>query len=99
MTFDNIDELLEQIEYHNKSYEWIVKEGDKIAQEIKRLDQLEFDADAYEKAVKRFMEIDNRFKRNKKEYDEIVDRVRTYFTDKHGIDIVGLLNDDINEAK
>lgn len=100
MNIDNIDELLEQIELHNKSYEWIVREGDRIAKEIKRLDgQKHFDADGYEQAVKRFMEIENRFKRNKKDYDAVIDKVRSYFNDKHGIDIIGILDNDENNAK
>jgi predicted deacetylase len=97
MTLDNIDEILEQIEIHNKSYEWIVREAEQIANEIKRLDLLEdFDSQGYEIAVKKFMEIEQRFKRNKKDYDMIVNRVRVYFNDKHGIDIIGILNDDEN---
>jgi len=95
----DVDYLLEQIEIHNSSYEWIVRESDKVAREIKALDQKEFDADAYDRVTKRFLEIDMRYKRNKKDYDAVVKQVRTYFDDKHGIDIMGLLDDDINEVK
>jgi len=95
----DVDYLLEQIELHNSSYEWIVRESDKVAKEIKALDQREFDADAYDRVIKRFLEIDMRYKRNKKDYDAVVKQVRTYFDDKHGIDIMGLLDDDINEVK
>jgi len=94
-----VDYLLEQIEFHNSSYEWIVRESEKIAREIKTLNQKEFDADAYDKVTKRFLELDMRYKRNKKDYDAVVKQVRTYFDDKHGIDIMGLLDDDINEVK
>jgi hypothetical protein len=94
-----VDYLLEQIEFHNSSYEWIVRESEKVAKEIKALDQKEFDADAYDRVIKRFLEIDMRYKRNKKDYDAVVKQVRTYFDDKHGIDIMGLLDDDINEVK
>ena len=95
----NVDYLLEQIEFHNSSYEWIVRESEKVAREIKALDKKEFDADAYDKVTKRFLELELRYKRNKKEYDAVVKQVRTYFDDKHGIDIMGLLDDDINEVK
>ena len=94
-----VDYLLEQIEFHNSSYEWIVRESEKIAREIKTLNQKEFDAEAYDRVTKRFLELEMRYKRNKKDYDAVVKQVRTYFDDKHGIDIMGLLNDDINEAK
>ena len=95
----DVDYLLEQIELHNSSYEWIVRESNKVAKEIKALDQKEFDSEAYDKVTKRFLEIDMRYKRNKKDYDAVVKQVRTYFDDKHGIDIMGLLDDDINEVK
>ena len=94
-----VDYLLEQIELHNASYEWIVRESDKVASEIKALDQKEFDAAAYDEVVKRFLELEVRYKRNKKDYDAVVMQVRAYFDDKHGIDIMGLLDDDINETK
>jgi len=91
----NIDYLLEQIESHNSSYEWIVRECEKVAKEMKLIDKEEFDANRYEAISKRFMELDNRFKRNKKDYDAVVNQVRAYFNDKHGIDIMGLLDDRI----
>jgi hypothetical protein len=94
-----VDYLLEQIEFHNSSYEWIVRESEKIAREMKALDEKEFDADAYDKVTKRFLELEMRYKRNKKDYDAVVHQVRMYFDDKHGIDIMGLLDDDINEAR
>jgi len=96
----DIEYLLEQIEFHNSSYEWIVRESEKVALELKKLDkQKNFDADAYEKVVKRFMELENRYKRNKKEYDEVVGKVREYFNEKHGIDIIGILDNDEDKAK
>ena len=96
----DIEYFLEQIEFHNSSYEWIVRESEKVALEIKKLDkQKNFDADAYEVVVKRFMELDNRYKRNKKEYDDIVSKVREYFNDKHGIDIIGILDGNEDNAK
>jgi hypothetical protein len=94
-----VDYLLEQIEFHNSSYEWIVRESEKIAREIKALDQKNFNPEAYDIVTKRFLELEMRYKRNKKDYDAVVKRVRAYFDDKHGIDIMGLLDDDINEAK
>ncbi len=95
----NVDYLLQQIELHNMNYEWIVRESDKVASEIQVLDQKEFDAAAYDNVVKRFLELEVRYKRNKKDYDAVVQQVRTYFDDKHGIDIMGLLDDDNNEVK
>jgi len=96
----DIDTILEQIEFHNSSYEWIVRESEKIALEIKRLDkQKEFKPNEYDKVVKKFMELENRYKRNKKEYNEVVSKVKEYFNDKHGIDIVGLLDDSEDKAK
>ena len=94
-----VDYLLEQIEFHNSSYEWIVRESEKIARAMKALDEKEFDAEAYDKVTKRFLELEMRYKRNKKDYDAVVKQVRAYFDDKHGIDIMGLLDDGINEAK
>jgi len=94
-----VDYLLEQIEFHNSSYEWIVRESEKIAREMKTLDQKEFNPKAYDKLTKRFFELELRYKRNKKDYDAVAKQVRTYFDDKHGIDIMGLLDNDINEAK
>jgi len=92
----DIDYFLEQIEMHNSSYEWIVRESEKVAVELKILDkQKKFDAYKYDTVVKRFMELEDRFKRNKKDYDAVVDQVRAYFNDKHGIDIIGLLDDRI----
>jgi len=92
----DIDYYLEQIELHNASYEWIVRESEKVAVELKELDkQKHFDADKYEKITKRFMELEDRFKRNKKDYDAVVNQVRAYFNDKHGIDLMGLLDDRI----
>jgi len=92
----DIDYYLEQIEMHNSSYEWIVRESEKVAVELKALDkQEEFDFDKYEKITKRFMELEDRFKRNKKDYDAVVSQVRAYFSDKHGIDLMGLLDDQI----
>jgi hypothetical protein len=95
----NVDYLLQQIELHNMNYEWIVRESDKVASEIQVLDQKEFDAAAYDNVVKRFLELEVRYKRNKKDYDAVVQQVRTYFDDKHGIDIMGLLDDDTDEVK
>ena len=95
----NVDYLLEQIEFHNANYEWIVRESDKVGAEIKALDQQEFDAEAYDIVTRRFLELELRYKRNKKDYDAVVQQVKTYFDDKHGIDIMGLLSDDNNEAK
>jgi len=94
----DVDYLLEQIEFHNSSYEWIVKESDKIARAIKSLDEKEFNPEAYDKLTKKFLELELRYKRNKKDYDTVVAQVRSYFNDKHGMDIMGLLDDDINEA-
>jgi hypothetical protein len=94
----NVDYLLQQIELHNMSYEWIVRESDKVASEIRVLDQKEFNAAAYDKVVKRFLELEVRYKRNKKDYDAVMQQVRTYFDDKHGIDIMGLLDDDVAEG-
>lgn len=96
----DIDSILQQIEFHNSSYEWIVKESEKVAKELKTLDKKkEFNADKYETVVKRFMELENRYKRNKKEYNEVVGKVREYFNDKHGIDIIGILDNDEDNAK
>ena len=96
----DIEQILEQIEFHNSSYEWIVRESEKVALELKHLDKRkDFDADAYDKVVKRFMELENRYKRNKKEYDEVVGKVREYFNEKHGIDIMGILDNDEDNAK
>jgi hypothetical protein len=93
-----VDYLLEQIEFHNSSYEWIIRESEKVARGIKALDQEEFDHEAYDKLTKRFLELELRYKRNKKDYDTVVQQVRSYFNDKHDIDIMGLLDDDINEV-
>ena len=96
----DIDNLLEQIEFHNSSYEWIVRESEKVALELKKLDrQKNFDADGYEAVVKKFMELENRYKRNKKEYDSVVNMVREYFNEKHGIDIIGILDNSEDTAK
>jgi hypothetical protein len=94
-----VNYLLEQIELHNMSYEWIIVESDEVAAQIKALDQKDFNAKAYDKVVKRFLELELRYKRNKKEYDAVVLQVRAYFDHEHGIDIMGLLDDDINEVK
>jgi len=94
-----VDYLLEQIEFHNSSYEWIVRESEKIARAMKALDEKEFNAETYDKLTKKFFELELRYKRNKKDYDAVVAQVRSYFNDKHGMDIMGLLDDDINEAK
>jgi len=94
--FDDVDAILEQIEFHNSSYEWIVRESEKVAKELKALDlEKNFDADAYHKVTQRFLELEQRYKRNKKDYDAVVNQVRAYFEDKHGIDIMGLLDDRI----
>ena len=96
----DIEQILEQIEFHNSSYEWVVRESEKVALELKKLDkQKNFNADAYNEVVKRFMELENRYKRNKKEYDEVVGKVREYFNDKHGIDIMGILDSNEDNAK
>jgi len=94
-----VDYLLEQIEFHNSSYQWIVRESEKIARAMKALDKKEFNSEEYGKLTKKFFELELRYKRNKKDYDAVVKQVRAYFDDKHGIDIMGLLDDDINEAK
>lgn len=95
-----IDYLLEQIELHNSSYEWIVRESEKVAVELKALDKKKkFDADAYNLLVKRFMELEDRFKRNKKDYNAVISNVRAYFNDKHGIDIIGILDGNGEDAK
>lgn len=92
----DIEYYLEQIELHNSSYEWIVKECEKVAIELKALDKEEvFRANEYDRVIKRFLELEDRFKRNKKDYDAVVNQVRAYFNDKHGIDILGLLDDRI----
>jgi len=93
-----VDYLLEQIEFHNSSYQWIVRESEKIARAMKALDEKEFNSEAYDKLTKKFFELELRYKRNKKDYDAVVKQVRAYFDDKHGIDIMGLLDDDINEG-
>jgi len=95
----DVDYILQQLEFHNCSYEWIVRESEKIAKAMKVLDAKEFDAEAYEKVTKRFFELELRYKRNKREYGAIAAQVRAYFNDKHGMDIMGLLDDDINEIK
>jgi peptidoglycan hydrolase CwlO-like protein len=96
MNFDNVDLFLEQIEFHNSSYEWVVRESEKIAKELKALDlEVNFNVDTYEKVTKRFLELEQRYKRNKKDYDAVVKQIRAYFEDKHGIDIMGLLDDRI----
>jgi peptidoglycan hydrolase CwlO-like protein len=96
MNFDNVDLFLEQIEFHNSSYEWVVRESEKIAKELKALDlEVNFNVDTYEKVAKRFLELEQRYKRNKKDYDAVVKQIRAYFEDKHGIDIMGLLDDRI----
>lgn len=96
----DIDYLLEQIEFHNSSYEWVVREAEKVGDEIKFLGEPKnFNADKYDKAVKRFMEIENRYKRNKKDYDNVLNQVRSYFNDKHGIDIMGILDSSEDKAK
>jgi hypothetical protein len=91
----DIEYILQQIELHNLTYEWIVRESDKIAAKMTELDKHEFDPVAYDKLSKQFLELQERFDRDRKGYDKIVATVRRYFNDKHGIDIMGLLGDDI----
>jgi hypothetical protein len=91
----DVDNILEQLEFHNSSYEWIIRESEKVAKELKVLDAEKFNPDAYEEVTKRFLELESRFKRNRKEYNNTVSQVRTYFNDNHGIDIMGLLDDDL----
>jgi predicted nuclease with TOPRIM domain len=95
-----IDYLLEQIEFHNSSYEWVVRESEKIAKELKSLDlEVNFNADSYRKVTKRFLELEQRFIRNKKDYDNVLNQVRSYFNEKHGIDIIGILDSKEDSAK
>jgi len=91
----DIDQILQQIELHNSTYEWIVRESDKIAAKITELDKRKFDPEAYDKLSKQFLELQSRFERDRKDYDKVVATVRSYFNEKHGIDIMGLLGDDI----
>ena len=95
----DVDYLLEQIELYHASYEWIIKESDKVAAQIKALDKKKFNCKAYDKVTRRFLELELRYKRNKKDYDIVVTQVRSYFNDKHGMDILGLLDDDVSEEK
>jgi chromosome segregation ATPase len=88
----NVDYLLEQIELHNSTYEWIVKESQKIAEEIKKYSSKNtFNSNKLNKLTNQFIELENRFKSNRTKYNEVIAQVREYFNDKHGIDIMGIL--------
>jgi hypothetical protein len=99
---DNIDTdtLCEQIDLYNKNYEWIIKESERILVEMNKLDRMEtFQADKYEVLSRKHLELQQRYNRDKDNYNQIIKTVRTYFNEKHGIDIIGLLEGDIDEVK
>jgi hypothetical protein len=94
------DTLCEQIELYNKNYEWIIKESERIVMEIRKLDKEKtFQADKYEALSQKHLELQQRYNRDKENYNQIIKTVRAYFNEKHGIDIIGLLEGDIDGVK
>lgn len=97
---DNIDALCDQIELYNKNYEWIIRESERIVVEMSKLDNMKtFQADKYEALSRKHLELQHRYTRDKDNYNQMIKTVRTYFNEKHGIDIIGLLEGDIDEVK
>lgn len=90
----NIEDMLQQMEMYNASYEWAVRESEKIAKCIAKLNaQTNFDADRYHACTTKLMELQLRYARNKRNYNALLHQARQYFCDNHGIDIMSILND------
>jgi hypothetical protein len=97
---DNMDALCEQIELYNKNYEWIIRESERILVQMNKLDGMEtFQADKYEALSRKHLELQQRYSRDRENYNLIIKAVRSYFNENHGIDIIGLLEGDIDEVK
>lgn len=97
----NIDDLLNKLDILNNNYKWIINESNKIAEAVEELDKEEnFDTEQYEKYCKRFLELENRYAKDKKEFSKTFKEVKKYFKLKYGMDIVGMLEqEDIDNAK
>ena len=83
--------LLDQLDIMDKQFMFYAKECDKLEKEHKHLEENErYSSDIEEKMsaiAYRFLELEARYERDKKVYNEILKKVSTYFADKYGLTI------------
>lgn len=92
----NTEQILEQLEMFNKSYEWVIDEADKVQKQIFKMKKSDYGSKKYYLLSKQLDELQNRYNSNKVKYNEIVSEVRKYFEDKHNLDILDFIKDENN---
>ena len=96
----DVDTLCEQMKIYHENYEWIIRESERIVAQFNVLDKATvFHPRKYEMLTQKYMELIQRYTRDKQDYNKIMGVARTYFQDTHGVDIMGLLEGDAGEVK
>jgi hypothetical protein len=84
-----VDALLEQLEILNKTYLWTVKESETILAQTDEAWASE-DMQAVERLRNQFMELQNRHRLDKTQYNLLINSCKDYFKKKFGIDLLSL---------
>ena len=96
----DVDTLCEQMNIYHENYEWIIRESERIVAQFNVLDKATvFHPRKYEVLTQKYMELIQRYTRDKQDYNKIMGVARTDFQDTHGVDIIGLLEGDAGEVK
>jgi len=90
----DVDYTLEQLEFHNKNYEWIVDESNKILKQIDDLPDTPYFNFKFKMLSNKLLELQKRFNRSKDEYNKLYREVNKYFEEKYGITFEPFLEDD-----
>jgi len=84
-------DLLDQLELLDKQFCFYASECDKIGEQFDLIEENEKfsnDADKKQEAIAfKFLELEARYTRDKKTYDDVFGKVSKYFLDKYGLNI------------
>jgi hypothetical protein len=84
-------DLLDQLELLDKQFHFYASECDKIGEQFDRIEENEKfsnDADEKQEAIAfKFLELEARYTRDKKTYDDLFGKISKYFLDKYGLNI------------
>lgn len=82
----SVNSLLEQLEILNQNYIWIIRESEKLLNNINTAMANE-DMETVNVLRDKFLELENRHNRDKITYNSLIRQSREYFRKKHGIDL------------
>ena len=95
----NTDKILNQIQIHQQTFAWIIKETESIVKEVLDMDNQVFNADRYNDLSKKLLELQLRYQQDRKQYSKSIRDLKKHFKKTYDIDIVGILEDNTDVAK